>query len=272
MVHSDAMNMIGACIWSLPGEDFEAKLQLAKECGLEGVQLDIATGDNGLTLADDSMVELARSLRESIGLSYVSLGLGIFCDSAATDPKQHPLLRELLDSAIEIAQKLEIPILQIPSFGASELRTDMDIVSTAELMRYTCEQTKGTRIQVCTENVLPPTKLVSFIEQVNAPNFKVYYDTANPHSMARLDAIKLLDASYPYLAQVHLKDTKDNGDSVLLGEGDTDFQQTLDHLGRIGYEGWYVLESPYSKVMATRGISVKEAIFQDLRTSGYTTG
>lgn len=268
-MQSDVMNPIGACIWCLPGESFEAKLQLAKECGLDGVQLDIATGDDGMTLADESVLQRARSLRESTGLSYVSLGLGVFCDSAATDPVQHPLLRAVLDSAIEIAQKLQISILQIPSFGASELRTDLDIAHTAELMRYACEQTKGTAIQVCTENVLSPAKLTSLIEQVNATNFKVYYDTANPHDMARLDAVELLDASLPHLVQVHLKDAKDYGDAALLGEGDTGFQRTFEHLRGIGYQSWYVLESPYSQIMAARGITAQEAIHQDLRTAGY---
>lgn len=264
------MNPIGACIWSLPGEQFEAQVLLAQACGLDGVQLDLYSGDGDRTLEDDSMIELALKLRESTGLSYPSLGLGVFCERAATDPEQHGFLRGTFDAAIKAAVKLDIPILQIPSFGASELRTDEDIAHTATLMRYACQQAASTGIQIGTENVLSADKLAVLVATVGMPNFKVYFDTANPQAMAGLDALDLLKASMPLLEQVHLKDERDDGVPALLGEGDTGFKQTLDYLTQIGYKGWYVLESPYVKVMAARGLSAKEVLTADLQCAGYS--
>lgn len=264
------MNPIGACIWSLPGEQFESQILLAQACGLDGVQLDLYSGDGELTLEDDSMIELALKLRDSTGLSYPSLGLGVFCERAATDPEQHEFLRGVFDAAIQVAVKLEIPILQIPSFGASELRTDEDIAQTAVLMRYACQQAESSGVLIGTENVLSAEKLAALVAAVDMPNFKIYFDTANPQAMAGLDALELLKASLPLLTQVHLKDEHSNGESVLLGEGDTGFRQTLDYLVQIGYKGWYVLESPYVKVMAARSLSEKEVLAADLQQAGYS--
>ncbi|MGJ8640615.1 MAG: sugar phosphate isomerase/epimerase family protein [Opitutaceae bacterium] len=261
------MNPIGACIWSLPGEGLEAQVKLAAACGLDGVQLDVYSGEGELTLTADSMIELALELRESTGLSYPALGLGVFCERSATDPADHSFLRQVLDDAIEVAVKLDIPLLQIPSFGASELRTAEHISETARLMRYACERAQVAGIQVGTENVLPADQLTTLIQAVDMPNFKVYFDTANPHAMAQLDAIELLEASLPYLAEVHLKDGRDDGEPALLGEGDTGFSATLEALVKVGYKGWYVLESPYCKVMASRGLSAQEVVQADIKRS-----
>lgn len=265
------MNPIGACIWSLPGAHFETQIQLAKACGLDGVQLDLYSGDGALTLSDQSVIELALRLRESTGLTYPSLGLGVFCERAAIDPKEHTFLRDTLNAAITAAVKLDIPLLQIPSFGASEIRTEEDIAQTAVLMRYACEQAVGTEIQVGTENVLSAEQLTALVQAVDMPNFKVYFDTANPHAMAGLDALELFDASLPLLAQVHLKDEREDGVPALLGEGDTGFSQILDHMTELGYEGWYVLESPYSKVMVSRGLSAEQVLAADLKAAGYVS-
>jgi len=263
------MNRIGACVWSLPGQTVEEQLSLAQAGGLDGVQLDLYSGVGGQTLEDETMIGWMRDFAAQSGLQYPSLGVGVFCQHGATDRAQHPFLRDVLDAAIYAAAQLRIPLLQVPSFFASALNTQEDIANTIELMHYACEQAQKFNIQVGSENVLPPDKLEEFISAVNMPNFKIYFDTANPHAMAGLDAVELLDASVPYLAQVHLKDERDDGEPALLGEGDCQFQKTFAALKSMNYRGWYVLESPYTKVMEVDGMSAQEALFRDLSAAGY---
>lgn len=263
------MNPIGACIWSLPEESLEAQFNLAKECGLNGLQLDINSGEGDRTLADPSMIERMQELSKASGLTFPALGIGIFCERAATDTAEHPFLKHVIESAVYASSKLSIPILQIPSFFASEIRTQVDIDTTAQLMRYACQKAADYGIQVGTENVLNVKDLARLIKAVDMPNFKVYFDTANPHAMAGLNTIESLEASFPQLVQVHLKDEHDDGRPALLGEGDTGFSQTLEALQRLEYEGWYILESPYSKVMASRNLSAHEVIKQDMNAAGY---
>lgn len=262
-------NPVGACIWSLPGDSFGEKMQLAKNCGLDGVQLELGTPESIDFLARPTNLNEALFWREKTGLSYASLGMLVFCEVAATDTNQHPILEALFLDAIRVASELEIPYLQIPNFFASELNSEEAIRNTAKLFRYACQKAESVGIDICTENVLTPPRLNELLALVDCPNFKVYFDTANPYAMAGLEAIELLEVSLPCLAQVHLKDHRDDKVPSFVGQGDVGFDKVYQTLRQSDYDGWYVFESPYVKLMQIHGMTAQEVLYADLRTTGY---
>ena len=79
-------------------------------------------------------------------------------------------------------------------------------------------------------------------------------------------AVTLLEASLPYLAETHLKDSRADRTPVLLGEGDTGFFEVAAHLAASDYAGWLVLENPYERLMAARGLSAEALLRKDVAT------
>ena len=191
--------------------------------GLDGVELELGSSEDGFPLSQSQRLKTVMSLRDELGLVYPSIGVNAFCQHSATDPSGHPILREAIDRALDCAEALKVPLLQIPSFGASMIRDDTGLKQTVALFRFACEKAAGRSILIGSENVLRIDDLNRLVREVDAPNFRVYFDTANPHAMLGEHARPLLEAALPYLAEVHLKEARDDKEPALLGEGDTDF-------------------------------------------------
>ncbi|WOO42507.1 sugar phosphate isomerase/epimerase family protein [Rubellicoccus peritrichatus] len=259
------MAQIGICIWSIPGSSDREKIQLASTCGLDGVQLELGGYEEGFPLSKKERQQEAIALRDDLGILYPTLGLNVFCGHSATNQKDHDIIRRAIDCALETALALDIKLLQCPSFFASEIKDEAGLENTAKIFQYACRQAADTPVLVSSENILQPDALSELVKAVDAPNFRIYFDTANPYWMAGMPAIPLLDAALPWLAEVHLKESKDDGSAAFLGEGDSDFFATFNHLMKANYAGWLVLENGYGKLMSERSSSAEEVIRADLK-------
>lgn len=260
------MYKVGVCSWSLPAGTPRERIECAARSGLSGVQLELGSEADGYPLSKGDLRAEYRALHDGIGQAYPSLGMNVFCEHAATTPDKADELRKALCLGIETALELEIPLLQIPSFGASHIHDQAGLSHTIELFRYACEQAANTPILIGSENVLNPDELAQLIAGVDAANFRIYFDTANPAAMTDLSAVTLLEASLPYLAETHLKDSRSDKAPVLLGEGDTGYAEVAERLAASEYSGWLVLENPYERLMAARSLSAEALLRKDIET------
>ncbi|CAA6679019.1 MULTISPECIES: sugar phosphate isomerase/epimerase [unclassified Lentimonas] len=260
------MNKIGVCCWSLPQGTARERIELAARSGLSGVQLELGTEVEQYPLSNQSLRDEYRALRDALGMAYPSLGMNVFCEHAATRRESAELLRNAIDLGIDTALDLGIPLLQVPSFKASSIRNVAGLEQTIELFRYACEQAANTSLLIGSENVLNPVELEQLVEGVAAPNFRIYFDTANPAAMTGVSAVTMLDASLPHLVETHLKDSRADRTPVLLGEGESGFFEVAAHLAASDYAGWLVLENPYERLMAARGLSAEALLRKDVTT------
>jgi sugar phosphate isomerase/epimerase len=81
---------------------------------------------------------------------------------------------------------------------------------------------------------------IPLIQEINRDNVKINYDTANCVFYGGVQAVDDLRPVVPYLAHVHLKDTRGGKgvwDFPAVGEGHVDFGRVLRILEEEGYGG-----------------------------------
>lgn len=111
---------IGAPDWSLGRRDVSC-FQLAAQCGLDGVQLDLGTRENGMHLRrreiQQAYLKASREHRVAIG----GLALG---ELNRTALKSEPHAAIWLHDSIAAAVELGVRIILIAQFGNGDLRGD----------------------------------------------------------------------------------------------------------------------------------------------------
>ena len=97
-------------------------------------------------------------------------------------------------------------------------------------------------INVCLETDLPPIEFAELIRNLDSSKITVNYDIGNSASLGYKPAEEFLLYGRQ-ISDVHVKDRTLGGSSVLLGEGDADFDAVLQGLQQINYNGPLILQA-----------------------------
>lgn len=216
---------IGICLWSLPGDNDQARIRLAHQLGFRGIEIDLGSSEQDYPLAQPKVQQRYREWQSEMELTYTTLGVIEFLKCSLSDPNQHREAHQTIDKAIDAAAAMQIPTIQLPSFGASAIKNASGFGATVDCFRYACEKARPHAITLYSENALDQANQLFLLEMVNSPNFQLCFDTANPKRMSGLDGADLLAASYDRIGEVHLKDGFLDRRPALLAEGETDFSQ-----------------------------------------------
>lgn len=97
-------------------------------------------------------------------------------------------------------------------------------------------------LRVVFESDFGPAELVRFIERLDPALFGINYDIGNSAALGFNPADEI--AAYGHrIANVHVKDRVLGGTTVPLGDGSADFETVFSTLNRIGYKGFYILQT-----------------------------
>ncbi len=241
---------LGICQWSLP-IDGPYGCKVAKELGLDGIQLDVGTFDRGFPLSKKSVQNAFLEMAKQYEIKFPSIAITEldYFSMVAPDGSSERLVADMaVRKAIESAQAMEIPLVMAPSFGKSMINTDQDMAEAVSYLQFACDYAKPFGITVATENALSATRIEEMFERVNRENLKLYFDSQNHFLQKGYDIADLLKEVYPFVCEVHLKDGKEgNLSASLLGQGETGFYRTMDVLREKTYSGWLVLENYYDR-------------------------
>jgi L-ribulose-5-phosphate 3-epimerase len=90
---------------------------------------------------------------------------------------------------------------------------------------------------------------VEVIKEIDRPNVRINYDTANAVFYGNVDPVKDISIAAPYLAHVHLKDTAAGyreWNFPAISEGHVDFKGVLKNLKDAGYKAPFSVEIEFS--------------------------
>lgn len=243
---------IGACDWGLPGAGLNA-VRIASEFGLDAIALKIGLFENNYPIAEKTMQKYYLEDQQKYGIEYCALALNDFDnipmyarkDSAAEYEKAWSILKKGVKTAIA----LNIPVIQVPGFAASEVKTEEDLELCARAMQYLCDEAGQHDIQVAYESLMKPEEFKIVFEMVDRKNFGAYYDSQNYHLFKGYDQVEILEGLFPYMiSQVHVKDGDEAMSGSLLGEGDSDFFGSMELLSKKGFQGHIILENYYDQL------------------------
>jgi len=227
---------IGACDWSIGKMADPSAFEVAREIGLDGVQVSLGTEQNGMHLRQDGVQRTYREAAKTTGLSVASLAIG---ELNRVPFKRDPRTIEWVSDCIDVCAPLETRVILLAFFGDGDLKGDA--AGTDEVvrrLRVVAPKAEKAGVILGIESWLSAEEHVAIIERVGSPAVQVYYDVANSEKMGYdiYREIRWL-GQQRLICEFH---AKENG--FLLGQGRVDFAKVRAALDAIGYTGWVQIE------------------------------
>ncbi|MCR1832860.1 sugar phosphate isomerase/epimerase [Oceanobacillus caeni] len=240
---------IGICAWSVP-MDGPYGVKVAADYGFEGMQLDIGEPERGFQLSYPHVQEAYKQFAMKYDITFTAISVRLFDRYGMTrenGTQEKDMVMEGIKKAIQAAESMNIPIVMLGSFLDSEIKTDEDFQRTVECLIKACEMAEGKNITIATENLLSIEENKKLFEVVNKENLKLYFDTQNYYLNRNYNAAEIVRELYDYICEVHVKDGNGHISGALLGEGDSNFFETMEVLKEKGYQGWVLIENYYDQ-------------------------
>lgn len=228
---------LGICAWVLP-HDLKGVFDLAKELGLDGVEVDYGGFDK------DELIQL----RETYNIEVPTMAMNIFCDKGMSKVIHEAYVKSSFEGAIDLAHELGIKKLQVPSFIDGFINNEEELVQTIKMLKYACAYAKQYDLPIGTENAVDTVDNKRMLKEIDSELLFTYFDTANPHVFSGFDSVEMAKELKGTVKELHAKDAHDNSNRTLrLGEGDTSFDETLAVFVSAGFDGYIFFESDYSQ-------------------------
>jgi sugar phosphate isomerase/epimerase len=228
---------IGACDWSIDRAAEVSGLELAKEIGLQGLQVSLGSVSDNFHLRQPSVQQEYLSMSKSTGVKISSLAIG----ELNTFPyKSDPRAEEWVSDSIDVAKNLDVSVILLAFFYGNDLRNDpAGKAETVRRLKRVAPKAEKMGITLGIESYLTAEEHLEIMQQVGSPAIKVYYDFRNATDAGNdiYKEMKLLGKDN--ICELHMKE---NG--FLLGKGTLDWQRIGNALDEIGYfgDGWMQIE------------------------------
>jgi len=250
------MFKIGLTIWSLGKistfDDLKKQLALAKEIGVEGVQLwavDYGSGVSCLLDPDRCDAKCRKEVLETV--SSFSLEISSFCAQLSSsrgfggldDPDGLEKRVEKTKKALELAASMGSPIVTTHPGRIPKDREDKTYKvirnSISEIVRYAENVNAYFAVETGME---PPHILRSFIEDINSDALRVNYDPANLLRYGVEEVVEGVKELGKRIVHTHAKDHNPETGRETVGDGLVPWKRYLQELKNLGYDGWLALE------------------------------
>lgn len=228
---------IGACDWSIGKTADVTGLLLAKDIGLDGLQVSLGNLKNNMHLREKELQQEYLKMSRQTGVKISSLGIG---ELNQIPYKSDPRTEEWVWDSIDVAKNLEVTVILLAFFSKGDLRNDPAGKSeVVKRLKMVAPKAEKLGITLGIESYLTAEEHLDIMDRVGSKAVKVYYDFRNAADAGNdvVKEIKLLGKDN--ICEIHMKE---NG--FLLGEGTMDWKNIAHTLEEIGYygDGWMQIE------------------------------
>lgn len=182
-----------------------------------------------------------REIKETVSISGIricSICANYFMQDSIYNESEMDIFQRLIEAGAELGIcRIVIPLFEASGIGdLSELHEKLETVK---------EYINGTGICIALESDSSAGRQKRLCELLNSAQIGICYDVGNAAGNG-YDYLDDISEIKKYLLEVHLKDKKYKGTSVMLGEGAVDFKNVFHTLTDWG-QGNFVLESYFGK-------------------------
>jgi sugar phosphate isomerase/epimerase len=149
--------------------------------------------------------------------------------------------RTILTRLITNGKKIGITDIVIPCVDQSSLHTSDDVQRFVEALAPVIEIAELNDINLSLETDLDPVAFGALLEKFPSKNITVNYDTGNSASLG-FDPIEEFDCYGSRITDIHIKDRKLGGGSIILGTGDTNFERFFTAVEKINFTGPFIMQ------------------------------
>lgn len=221
---------------------FNEKFQKAKDIGFDGVEICMGVNYREHVLWQEGGIETVNTLADKAGIEVSSLSPGGFTAFSFMHPIDSIRTEGIakLQFLAEVCPKLGTNVILVPFFGGGEIK-DEHITDTRFLdgLKTAADTAEKHDVGLALESTLSAQQHQQIIDQVGSTAVGVYYDMGNATNLG-YDSPEEIRSLGNSIIQMHIKDTGGNH----AGEGDVDFTAVFESTHAIGYDSWFVLETP----------------------------
>lgn len=231
---------IGACDWSIGKLANPAAFEVAKQIGLDGVQVSLGTEANGMHLRQPGMQHTYRDAAKQAGLEIASLAIG---ELNQVPYKSDPRTIEWVSDAIDVCRALGVRVVLLAFFSKGDLRDDPPGVDeVVKRLKAVAPKAEQAGVVLGLESWLNAETHLDILERVGSKAVQVYYDVCNSNDRGYDIYQEIRHLGRERICEMHFKE---NG--ALLGRGKVDFKRVRAALDDIGYRGWIQIEGAVPK-------------------------
>jgi sugar phosphate isomerase/epimerase len=231
---------VGMTDWNLGKRGDITKIALARELGLDGLQV-------SLTFPTDGSPHL-RQPETQVAFKQQALEHGVqICSLAIGNPGKtrlpfhtNPASAILLVEAVEVARNLGTTNILLPILGdshidmASQAQVDTFVAMMKEVARYA----ERAGVVIALEDWISAEDNLRLLDAIGSPAVGVYYDARNIKAKVH-DPYGEPAKLGARIDQIHVK----NGQQLMRDPEQLDWPRLAREYEAIGYRGWYVLET-----------------------------
>jgi sugar phosphate isomerase/epimerase len=224
---------IGACDWSIRQAQQVGALALAREIGLDGVEVSF-DGPPKPDLREAAVRQEYLAASKAHGVAICSLAMGVLNRVPyASDPQAERWVEE----SIDVLVRLGVNLILVPFFMRGEIKGDAKLqAAVVAKLKKVAPRAEKAGVVLALENALSADENRRILDAVGSPAVKVYYDVSN--SLRRgYDIYKEIPQLGDRIGRFHMKEK-----GSLLGQGAVDFVKVRAAIEKIGYRGWLVIE------------------------------
>jgi len=241
---------IGIAQWCLECNRVEA-IYRAADLGLSAIQVDAGEIKTESFIGNATLRKAYQEAVQNTGIEITAIAINILNDYSLNNPAGSYKARKVWDMiqrTIDTAALMDVELVFIPSFENGEIRTEQELMRTAEVLYQACVYAENRAISLASENTLGVKGNRKLLTLVNKPNLQILIDSQNP-VLWGYKTSNLIKELFPYICnQVHAKDGI-NGimGNATLGTGQSDFADTAKTLQSVGFSGYLILENEYEQ-------------------------
>jgi len=233
---------IGACDWSIGKSSDIGAFEVAKQIGLDGIQVNVGSEKNDLHLRQPSRQQsyLTESKKSKIKIASIAIS-----ELNNVPYKSDPRTEQWVEDSIDVAKALNVNVILLAFFHKNDLRNDpAGKEEVIKRLKKVAPKAEKLGITLGIESYLSAEEHLEIINRVGSKSVKVYYDFRNSADAGYdvIKEIKLLGRDS--ICELHIKE---NGQ--LLGDGTLDWHKIGETLASIDYkgDGWMHIEGALTK-------------------------
>ncbi|RIV18262.1 sugar phosphate isomerase/epimerase [Fibrisoma montanum] len=231
---------IGACDWSIGKSSDVGAFDLAKQIGLDGLQVNMGSEANNMHLRQKEVQAAYKAAVQRTGVQIGGLALGALND---VPYKSDPRTEQWVQDSVDVANALGAKNILLAFFNKNDLRNDPKGQQVViERLKAVAPKAEKAGIVLGIESWLTAPEHLTIINAVGSPAVKVYYDVCNSSVMGYDIFKEIRDLGKEMICEFHLKE---NGS--LLGKGMVDLTKVRQTIDDIGYTGWLHIEGAIPK-------------------------
>jgi L-ribulose-5-phosphate 3-epimerase len=225
---------LGACDWSIGQTCNPAAFEVARQIGLDGVQVSFGTAADETHLSQPAAQQQCRDAAKQAGVQIASLAIG---ELNNIPYKSDPRTVGWVSESVEACQALGLKVVLLAFFGNGDLRDDpAGVDEVVRRLKAVAPKAQKAGVVLGIESWLSAAEHIAILDRVGSDAVKVYYDVCNSNDRG-YDIYREIRQLGKRICEFH---AKENG--ALLGQGKVDFHKVRGAMDDIGYSGWVQIE------------------------------